>query len=124
MERLIDNKLSVELPIIFFRQFGNVRYFFLHVVCCYFFQWSITPLVDNYHNDHHYYIIKVFTGMRHGAGTRSNIGFSLFGERRDTGARSLYDGVRKVGRELLTRLTICSLCILTVCNFSCFSFWF
>ena len=28
------------------------------------------------------------------------------------------------GKELLTRLTICSLCILTICNFSYFLFWF
>ena len=27
------------------------------------------------------------------------------------------------GKELLTRLTICSLCILTICNFSYFPFW-
>ena len=27
------------------------------------------------------------------------------------------------GKELLTRLTICSLCILTICNFSCFEGW-
>ena len=28
------------------------------------------------------------------------------------------------GKELLTRLTICSLCILTMCDFSYFPFWF
>ena len=28
------------------------------------------------------------------------------------------------GKELLTRLTICSLCILTSCYFSYFMFWF
>ena len=28
------------------------------------------------------------------------------------------------GKELLPRLTICSLCILTICNFSYFPFWF
>ena len=28
------------------------------------------------------------------------------------------------GKELLTRLTICSLCILTIFNFSYFPFWF
>ena len=27
------------------------------------------------------------------------------------------------GKELLTRLTICSLCILTICNISHFLFW-
>ena len=27
-------------------------------------------------------------------------------------------------KELLTRLTICSLCILTICYFSYFPFWF
>ena len=28
------------------------------------------------------------------------------------------------GKELLPRLTICSLCILTICNFSYFPLWF
>ena len=28
------------------------------------------------------------------------------------------------GKELLTWLTICSLCILTICNFSYFPIWF
>ena len=28
------------------------------------------------------------------------------------------------GKKLLTQLTICSLCILTICNFSYFTFWF
>ena len=28
------------------------------------------------------------------------------------------------GKELLTRLTICALCILTICNLSYFPFWF
>lgn len=46
--------------------------------------------------DQQFYIIKVFTGMRQGAGTRSRIAFTLFGEKRDTGPRELYDGFRKV----------------------------
>ena len=28
------------------------------------------------------------------------------------------------GEKLLTRLTICSLCSMTICNFSYFPFWF
>ena len=28
------------------------------------------------------------------------------------------------GRWLLTRLTICSLCVLTICGVGCFPFWF
>ena len=28
------------------------------------------------------------------------------------------------GKKLLTRLTICSLCILTICNISYFPLWF
>ena len=28
------------------------------------------------------------------------------------------------GKELIPRLTICSLCILTICNFCYFLFWF
>ena len=27
------------------------------------------------------------------------------------------------GKELLTRLTICSLCVFTICNLSSFPFW-
>ena len=38
---------------------------------------------------------------------------------------SVWDAVwPPFGNELLTRLTICSLCILTICNFGYFSFWF
>ena len=28
------------------------------------------------------------------------------------------------GKNLLTRLTVCSLCIMSICNFGCFQFWF
>ena len=28
------------------------------------------------------------------------------------------------GKQLITRLTICSLCIVTICNISYFPFWF
>ena len=60
------------------------------------FQWTVTPLRDNHPHDHYYYVIKVFTGMRHGSGTRSNVFFVLTGEKRDSGLREMSDGVTKV----------------------------
>ena len=59
-------------------------------------QWGITPLRDNKLNDEQYYIVKVLTGMRRGAGTTSRIAFVLTGEAGDTGTRELFDGVREV----------------------------
>ncbi|XP_045161835.2 polycystic kidney disease protein 1-like 2 [Mercenaria mercenaria] len=57
-------------------------------------KWGITPLRDNLIDDKNYYIIKVYTGMRRGAGTTSRIAFILTGSKGDTGVRELFDGIR------------------------------
>ena len=49
------------------------------------------PLLDNILTDTYFYEMTVFTGMRRGAGTRSNISFVLAGDDRDTGVRRLQD---------------------------------
>ncbi|XP_053378970.1 uncharacterized protein LOC123526495 isoform X2 [Mercenaria mercenaria] len=58
-------------------------------------KWGITPLRDNFVSDQHFYILKVYTGMRRGAGTRSRVAFILTGTNGNTGPRELYDGVRE-----------------------------
>ncbi|XP_045163703.2 polycystic kidney disease protein 1-like 2 [Mercenaria mercenaria] len=58
-------------------------------------KWGITPLRDNLISDQNYYIIKVYTGMRRGAGTTSRIAFVLTGLNVGTGPRELFDGIRK-----------------------------
>ena len=62
----------------------------------FFCQWGITPLRDNMITDQNFYIIKVFTGMRRGAGTASRIAFILTGQKGESGSRELFDGIRKV----------------------------
>lgn len=61
------------------------------------------PLVDNILTDTYFYEITVFTGMRRGAGTRSNISFVLAGDNTDTGVRQLKDekGVKVINQSLL-----------------------
>ena len=59
-------------------------------------QWGITPLVDNFPEDCYFYVVKVFTGMRPGAGTKSKVAFVLSGDEMDTGVRELTDGIRQV----------------------------
>ena len=59
-------------------------------------QWGITPLRDNGLACEHLYMVKVFTGMRFRAGTRSRVAFELTGEDDTTGRRELFDGVRQV----------------------------
>ena len=54
-------------------------------------QWSYSLLIDNDIADSHFYLIRVYTGLRSGAGTDSNIGFVMVGERDDTGVRRLND---------------------------------
>ena len=63
---------------------------------CFLFQWGVTPLMDNFPNDQHLYIIKVYTGFRINSATDSRILFQLSGDRRDTGVRRLTDGIRTV----------------------------
>ncbi|XP_052820335.1 polycystin family receptor for egg jelly-like [Mya arenaria] len=58
-------------------------------------KWGVTPLRDNALGDSSYYLIKVMTGLRRGAGTDSRIAFVLTGAKGDTGPREMFDGVRK-----------------------------
>jgi polycystin 1L2 len=64
------------------------------------FQWVITPLRDNYITDEYFYLIRVFTGMRRGAGTRSRVAFHLSGEYDISGQRELFDGIREVSVKM------------------------
>ncbi|KAH3806779.1 hypothetical protein DPMN_135106 [Dreissena polymorpha] len=48
-------------------------------------KWGVTPLADNFFSDNYFYVIKVITGIRPGAGTRSRVGFVIAGEDMDTG---------------------------------------
>lgn len=62
----------------------------------FFFQWGITPLTDNFAEDTYFYVLKVVTGIRPGAGTRSKVSLVISGDEMDSGVRELTDGVRKV----------------------------
>ncbi|KAH3817413.1 hypothetical protein DPMN_118947, partial [Dreissena polymorpha] len=57
--------------------------------------WGITALRDNRLTDSSYYLIRVLTGMRKGAGTRSRVAFVITGQNGDTGSRELFDGFRE-----------------------------
>lgn len=48
-------------------------------------------MIDNDIADSYFYIVRVFTGLRTGAGTESKIGFVLVGEDGDTNIRILDD---------------------------------
>ncbi|XP_053382148.1 uncharacterized protein LOC123562231 [Mercenaria mercenaria] len=58
-------------------------------------KWGATPLEDNLPTDNYHYQISVYTGIKKGAGTKSNISFIISGEERDTGVRRMFDGKRK-----------------------------
>jgi hypothetical protein len=51
----------------------------------------LSILIDNDIADCYFYIVRVYTGLRTGAGTKSNIGFMLVGEYDDTDIRILDD---------------------------------
>ena len=55
-----------------------------------------TFLCDNKETDGYFYMVAVHTGLRPGAGTKSNVCFILAGEANDSGVRLLSDGERKV----------------------------
>ena len=55
------------------------------------FQWSYALLVDNDIADSYFYLLRVYTGIRHGSGTKSNVGFVLVGDDGDTGIRIMDD---------------------------------
>ena len=57
-------------------------------------QWMVGYLTDNHVKDSHFYLMTVYTGLRRGAGTRSNVGFILTGHKGNTGVRQLSDGER------------------------------
>ncbi|CAH1773828.1 unnamed protein product [Owenia fusiformis] len=71
-------------------------------------RWGVTLLKDNDPDEHYFYIINVYTGMRRGAGTKSKISFILAGQDEDTGVRQLDDGLRtEFGRGTVLRF-LCS----------------
>ena len=41
-------------------------------------------------------MVKVYTGIRPGAGTKSKVAFVVSGDEMDSGVRELSDGIRKV----------------------------
>lgn len=53
-------------------------------------------MCDNQQSDGYYYMIAVHTGLRPGAGTKSNVCFVVSGETGDSGVRLLSDGQRRV----------------------------
>ncbi|CAH1794853.1 unnamed protein product [Owenia fusiformis] len=54
-------------------------------------KWGVSPLADNIVSDTYLYQMTVYTGMRSGAGTKSNISFVLSGDKTDSGIRELSD---------------------------------
>lgn len=46
--------------------------------------------------DNYFYLLTVQTGMRRGAGTKSNVNFVLVGNEEDSGIRVLSDGIKEV----------------------------
>lgn len=52
-------------------------------------QWVPQFLCDNGENDVYYYMITVYTGMRRGSATMSNVNFIIVGEEEDSGIRLL-----------------------------------
>ena len=51
-------------------------------------------LIDNHVKDDRYYLMTVYTGLRRGAGTKSNVRFILMGDRQHSRVRLLSDGER------------------------------
>lgn len=51
-------------------------------------------LVDNHVKDDRFYLMTVYTGLRRGAGTRSNVSFILMGDKGNSRVRMLTDGER------------------------------
>lgn len=64
---------------------------FIWFVSFYIFkqQWVPQFLCDNGENDVCYYMITVYTGMRRGSATMSNVNFIIVGEEEDSGIRLL-----------------------------------
>ena len=62
-------------------------------------KWKVKELLDNEEKDKYIYLVTVITGLRKDAGTQSKVGFSITGEKDETGERLLCDGVTKVSSE-------------------------
>lgn len=52
--------------------------------------------MDHDVKDNYFYLLTVQTGMRRGAGTKSNVNFVLVGNEEDSGIRILSDGIKEV----------------------------
>ncbi|KAJ8317996.1 hypothetical protein KUTeg_003087 [Tegillarca granosa] len=52
--------------------------------------------MDTDSSDTYFYLMTIYTGLRKGSGTRSNINFVLAGEDTDTGVRYLNDESKKL----------------------------
>lgn len=63
-------------------------------------------LCDNQKSAEYFYLISVYTGLRPGSGTKSNVSFILGGEDGDSGVRLLNDGTSEV-RFFLTFTKYC-----------------
>ncbi|XP_070577743.1 uncharacterized protein [Ptychodera flava] len=59
-------------------------------------KWGVTPLLDNQRGDKYLYQITVYTGMRTGAGTKSNVFVMIVGENGKTRVRHLKDRKRQI----------------------------
>ena len=70
-----------------------------------------TFLCDNKETDEYFYMVAVHTGLRLGAGTKSNVCFILAGEADDSGMRLLSDGERKVMYKDVVSYFHCMFCI-------------
>lgn len=57
-------------------------------------------LVDHGADDNYFYLLTIHTGMRKGAGTKSNVNFVLVGNDEDSGIRILSDGIKEVNLNL------------------------
>ena len=62
-------------------------------------KWKVKELLDNKEKDKYIYLVTIITGLRKDAGTQSKVGFSVTGEKHETGERLLCDGVTKVSGE-------------------------
>ncbi|KAL5018449.1 hypothetical protein ScPMuIL_004171 [Solemya velum] len=58
-------------------------------------KWSINFLADNEDADVYFYLITVYTGIRKGSGTTSNVNCMLVGEHGESGMRVLSDGINQ-----------------------------
>ena len=62
-------------------------------------KWKVKELLDNKEKYKYIYLVTVITGLRKDSGTQSKVGFSVTGEKQETGERLLCDGVTKVSDE-------------------------